>query len=88
MHDDLVPTRKVAAHSIECVLRYGSVNYDAIQETKTLPFYQAYLLDVWLFVVLVTSIVFFFLFKLTSILYRVVRGVISRLFCVSKVKEN
>jgi glucuronosyltransferase len=46
MHDELMPSRKVAAYWVEHVLRHGGPKHP---QSKDMPFYQVYLLDFWLF---------------------------------------
>jgi glucuronosyltransferase len=53
MHDELMPSRKVAAYWVEHVLRHGGPKHP---QSKDMPFYQVYLLDFWLF--LFVSLVF------------------------------
>lgn len=88
MHDDLVPTPQLAASSIERVLRYGFVNYQTMQEAKNLPFYKARLYDVWLFILVVSSVVLFLFYSATSFFYRVARDLIFRLTSARKTKLN
>lgn len=81
--------RKVAAHSIEQVLRFSSVNYVTRQGTNNLPFYKAYLHDVWLFFILTSSSDLSLVLYLTSFLYLVLKlFVFSLSVCVRKIKVN
>lgn len=60
MHDELMPSRKVAAYWVEHVLRHGGSKHP---QSKGMPFYQLYLLDVWLFLLVSLIFVIFTTYK-------------------------
>lgn len=63
IRDELMPARKVAAYWIEHVLRHGGAQHLQSQSGK-MPYYQLYLLDVWLFFIALISLLAFVLCKL------------------------
>lgn len=77
MRDQLVPSREVAAYWVEHVLRHGGTQH---LRGIDMPFYQLYLLDVWLFLLTILSLVSFITYK-TAVL-------IIRRFVKSKVKTQ
>lgn len=82
MHDELMPSRKVAAYWVEHVLRHGGSKH---LQSKGLPFYQIYLLDVWIFLFASSIIIMFATFKSGASVYR--RIVNIPFFC-RKVKGD
>ena len=69
MRDELLPSKEIAAYWVEHVLRHNGTNH-LQYPSKDMPFYQLYLLDVWLFVIGVVAIVLFLFIKLASVLIR------------------
>ena len=63
MHDELVPAKEAAAYWVEHVLRHGGAKHLQARAQNT-PFIQHYLLDVWLFLFAVASLILFVLYKL------------------------
>lgn len=71
MRDEIMPAREKAAYWVEYVLRHGGAQHLLTKE-KNMPFYQAYLLDVWLFLLLSTSLFLFFAYKCLSWMLRTI----------------
>lgn len=69
MRDEIMPARDVAAYWVEHVLRHGGTKH--LQSiSKEMPFYQLYLLDVWIFLVSIFGLLIFAIFKLITLIGR------------------
>ena len=61
MRDELLPGKEVAAYWIEHVLRHGGTKHLQLSG-KDMPFYQRYLLDVLLFLGIISMLILVSLF--------------------------
>jgi glucuronosyltransferase len=52
MRDELAPPKEVAAYWVEHVLKHGGTKH-LQSKAKDMPFYKLYMLDVWLFLMLI-----------------------------------
>ena len=65
MHDQLLPSKDVAAYWVEYVLRQGGTKH--LEKPKDMPFYQLYLLDVLFFIALSSALLFYMVLKLACL---------------------
>lgn len=65
MQDEMIPAKEVAVYWIEHVLRHGGTKH-LQSRAKDMPFYQLYLLDVWLFLGVIIFIMFYVFYKIVS----------------------
>lgn len=79
MQDEMIPAKEVAVYWIEYVLRHGGTKH-LQSRAKDMPFYQLYLLDVWLFLFFVIFITFY-------VFYKIVRFVVNN-FARRKMKRS
>ena len=79
MQDEMIPAKEVAVYWIEHVLRHGGTKH-LQSRAKEMPFYQLYLLDVWLFLSFVIFITFY-------VFYKIVRFVVN-IFARRKMKTQ
>ena len=63
MRDELIPAKDVAVYWIEHVLRNAGTRH-LQSSAKNMPFYQQYLIDVWLFLTITPVVVIVILIKL------------------------
>jgi glucuronosyltransferase len=63
MQDEMIPAKEVAVYWIEHVLRHGGTKH-LQSRAKDMPFYQLYLLDVWLFLNSILLIILYVLYKI------------------------
>ena len=69
MKDELVPAKDVAVYWVEHVLRHGGTSH-LQSSAKNMPFYQQYLLDIWLFLLILFSLIFLIVIKLFGWIFR------------------
>ena len=69
MQDEMIPAKDVAVYWIEHVLRHGGTKH-LQSRAKEMPFYQLYLLDVWLFLGFVAFVTFYLFYKISSFLFK------------------
>ncbi|XP_059353346.1 UDP-glucosyltransferase 2-like [Daphnia carinata] len=67
MRDQLVPSREVAAYWVEHVLHQGGTKH---LQSIDMPFYQLYLIDVWLFLFASLSLLAFVNYKIAAVIVR------------------
>lgn len=79
MRDEQVPSRETAAYWVEYVLRHGGAKHLQTKAQHT-PFYQLYLLDVWLFMFVAFSVSLFLTWKVITF--------VGRRMLVGKVKTQ
>ena len=65
MHDELIPPKEVAAYWVEHVLRHGGTKH-LQTKVKDMPFYQLYLLDVWLLMIAILILTPLAIYKILS----------------------
>jgi len=63
MQDEMKPAKEVAVYWIEHVLRHGGTKH-LQSRAKDMPFYQLYLLDIWLFLNSILLIILYVLYKI------------------------
>lgn len=72
MQDELVPPREVAAYWVEHILKHGNKHLQS--NAKDMPFYQLYLLDVWLLVMAILIFVAFIIYKIIVSIFGIFRS--------------
>ena len=80
MRDEILPAKDVAVYWIEHVLRQGGTRH-LQSSARTMPFYQQYLIDVWLFLSTILAVT-------CLIIYKVSRWIIRKLLIRGKIKEH
>lgn len=80
VRDELVPGKDVAVYWIEHVLRHGGAKHLQLA-SKHMPLYKRYMLDIALFLILLSVIVIFITFATLKCLF-------SKIFGTKKVKTN
>lgn len=57
MKDQIIPGRELAVYWVEHILRHGGKHLAS--PSKNIPLYQVYMLDVWLFLITITTVIFY-----------------------------
>ncbi len=83
MHDELIPGKKIAAYWVDYLLRHAGAKHLQLA-SKDMPFYQTYLLDVFLLLVVLAIL---FLYVSYAVVCYVWRKIFKRDHNV-KVKSN
>lgn len=83
MKDELMPGKKMAAYWVEYVLRHNGAQHLRLNSIG-MPFYQQYMLDVWLVFVSIVLMGVYATFIALRFLYRCC----SRAQLVTKVKKH